>query len=120
MTLTDTEEEGGATYDRAGDARVQATAPGPLEDLPIVIADADERIALAAMWNEQPPEPRLIDPEDTGTGELPVLPFEPESSDAMESSECPARSPKSQVAKESVPSESSSPPRTVRVVRPSR
>ncbi|HEY1889979.1 MAG TPA: cell division protein ZipA C-terminal FtsZ-binding domain-containing protein [Steroidobacteraceae bacterium] len=85
MTLTDTEEEGGATYDRAADTRVRAPAPGPFEDLPIVIADADERIALAAVWNEQPPEPRLIDPEDTGTGELPVLPFDPEeSSDVME------------------------------------
>jgi cell division protein ZipA len=88
MALTDADEEGEAAHERADDARFEAAAPGPLEDLPIVMADADERIALAAAWNEQPPEPRLIDPEDSGTGELPVLPFEEEEpSDAMDSSD---------------------------------
>ena len=51
-----------------GDAREQAeaSAPGPLEELPtLIIPDADERLALRAAWDEQPPEPTLIDPEAT-------------------------------------------------------
>ena len=88
MTFTDADEEDESAHDRADEARVDAAPPGPLEDLPIVIADADERIALAAVWNEEPPEPRLIDPEDPGTGELPMLPFvADEPSDDMESSD---------------------------------
>lgn len=87
MALTDSDDEGEAAEDRRVES-VEASTPGPLEDLPIIIADADERSALAAAWNEQTPEPRLIDPEDTGTGELPVLPFEAEEPrDEMEQSD---------------------------------
>jgi ZipA, C-terminal FtsZ-binding domain len=78
MSFTDTEEEGEAAHDRSADTPVQSAAPGPLADLPIIIADADERLALAAAWNDQPPEPRLIDPDLAATGELPALPFDEE------------------------------------------
>jgi cell division protein ZipA len=38
--------------------------PGPLEDLPtLVIPESDPRLALRAVWDDQPPEPTLIDPE---------------------------------------------------------
>ena len=40
------------------------SAPGPLEDLPtLVIPDEEECKALEAAWDEQQPEPTLIDPE---------------------------------------------------------
>jgi len=56
-----------------GVEHVEASGPGPLEELPtVMIGDGDERLALAAAWDEQPPEPRLIDPEAADTGEFPV------------------------------------------------
>lgn len=49
-------------------ARDESSVPGPLEELPtLVIPDADECRALEAAWTEQPPEPRLIDPESAQT-----------------------------------------------------
>jgi len=43
-------------------------APGPLGELPtLVIPDDDARLALRAAWDDQPPEPTLIDPEAMAT-----------------------------------------------------
>src|SRR6185437_2288545 len=37
---------------------------GPLEELPtLVIPDENERLALKSAWDQQPPEPTLVDPE---------------------------------------------------------
>src|SRR6185437_7380993 len=37
---------------------------GPLEELPtLVIPDDNERLALKSAWDQQPPEPTLVDPE---------------------------------------------------------
>jgi FtsZ-interacting cell division protein ZipA len=87
MAFTTAEEASGPGGD--GDVEhVEPAAPGPLEELPtVVISDADERVALEAAWDDQPPEPRLIDPEAAGlTGELPSFEAE-ESSEALELSE---------------------------------
>lgn len=47
------------THDAAG-----RIAIGPLEELPtLVIPDEDQRLALKSAWDQQPPEPTLIDPE---------------------------------------------------------
>jgi FtsZ-interacting cell division protein ZipA len=47
-----------------GDTDAHETGPGPLEELPtLIIADDDARLALKALWDDQPPEPQLIDPE---------------------------------------------------------
>lgn len=76
MSLTDDAPE--AARDGDVHAYVEPPAPGPLDELPtVMIADADERLALEAAWNEQPPEPRLIDPEalnpeDEAPQELPL------------------------------------------------
>ena len=44
------------------------TVPGPLEELPtLVIPEDDARLALRAAWDDQPPEPTLIDPEAMAT-----------------------------------------------------
>ncbi|MGH8327281.1 MAG: cell division protein ZipA C-terminal FtsZ-binding domain-containing protein [Steroidobacteraceae bacterium] len=46
------------------DADAHEAGPGPLEELPtLIIADDDPRLALKALWDAQPPEPTLIDPE---------------------------------------------------------
>lgn len=69
MTFTNAAEARGPRGD--GDAHAEPSARGPLEELPtVMIADADERLALEAAWDNEPPEPRLIDPEVSITGEL--------------------------------------------------
>ncbi|MFZ1870989.1 MAG: cell division protein ZipA C-terminal FtsZ-binding domain-containing protein [Steroidobacteraceae bacterium] len=74
MSLTDAAEEREFDGHSGLDAHGEPTAPGPLEDLPtVVIADADDRLELESAWSELPPEPRLIDPEASATGELPEL-----------------------------------------------
>jgi FtsZ-interacting cell division protein ZipA len=61
LTLTDAADEPHA--EASMHARLDS-APGPLEDLPmLVIPDAEECRALEAAWTAQPPEPRLIDPQ---------------------------------------------------------
>jgi FtsZ-interacting cell division protein ZipA len=76
-----------------GDADAHESGPGPLEELPtLVIADDDPRLALKALWDAHPPEPRLIDPEAgamvegaaVSDAELPILAAE--APQAMESS----------------------------------
>jgi len=63
-------------------------AHGPLEELPtVMIGDGDERLALAAAWDDQPPEPRLIDPEAPDAGELPV-PFAADEPDDAADPSC--------------------------------
>src|SRR5579883_2951107 len=45
-------------------APVEPPTPGPLEELPtLVIPDPEEQLALRTAWDEQPPEPTLIDPK---------------------------------------------------------
>ncbi len=52
--------DAGADPAPAGDA----PAPGPLEELPtLVIPDEEEQVALRAAWDQEPPEPKLFDPE---------------------------------------------------------
>ncbi len=42
----------------------------PLEELPtLIIPDESERLAMQAAWDQQPPEPTLIDPEAAVTAE---------------------------------------------------
>jgi FtsZ-interacting cell division protein ZipA len=84
MTLTDAEEARGADGADSLEAHVEPRVPGPLEELPVVvIGDAEDRIELETLWDDVPPEPKLIDPEFTepeltdsqtsATGELPEL-----------------------------------------------
>ena len=57
-----------------GDGGAHQTAPGPLEELPtLVIPDDDPRLALKTLWDAQPPEPTLIDPEGGATLETPAV-----------------------------------------------
>jgi len=45
-------------------ARHESSVPGPLEELPtLIIPDEEARHALESAWSEQPPEPKLIDPQ---------------------------------------------------------
>src|SRR6185312_10279647 len=56
-----------------GDAGAHEAGPGPLEELPtLVIPEDDPRLALRALWDEQPPEPTLIDPEAGVAAETPA------------------------------------------------
>lgn len=42
----------------------ESPSPSPLEDLPtVIVPDAEEQLALKTAWEEQTPEPTLIDPE---------------------------------------------------------
>lgn len=85
LAFTDTD----AVRDHARDRGLEQagpSSPGPLEELPtVMIGDADERLALAAAWDDLPPEPRLIDPE-SDAGELPVSFAADEPGDAIEAS----------------------------------
>lgn len=48
--------------------RGQGSGIGPLEELPtLLIPDAQEQLAFKAAWDEQPPEPTLIDPQAAPT-----------------------------------------------------
>jgi cell division protein ZipA len=68
VALTNDAEARGPDGESDADAYVEPSAPGPLEQLPtVVIADGDDRIELAAAWDDEPPEPRLIDPETSST-----------------------------------------------------
>jgi ZipA, C-terminal FtsZ-binding domain len=66
MALTDTAERDGDDVDVDVDVEghVEPTVPGPLDELPtVVIGDAEDRIELETVWDDLPPEPKLIDPE---------------------------------------------------------
>jgi cell division protein ZipA len=64
IALHHSDDMHGSAADSALPTYVEPSAPGPLDALPtLVIPDEDKRIALKAAWDEQPPEPRLIDPE---------------------------------------------------------
>ena len=53
-----------------GHADDESPMRGPLDELPtLVIPDEDKRSALKAAWDEEPPEPTLIDPAASATGE---------------------------------------------------
>src|SRR6185437_12005082 len=55
------------------DADAHEAGPGPLQELPtLVIQDDDPRLALKALWDAQPPEPTLIDPEVRAVAETPA------------------------------------------------
>jgi cell division protein ZipA len=74
MALTNDVEARGPDGEGDAEAYVEPAAPGPLDELPtVVISDDDDRLELAAAWDDQPPEPRLIDPTTGTTGELPAL-----------------------------------------------
>ncbi len=67
MTFTNDAEAREPDGESDAESYVEPATPGPLEELPtVVISDADDRLELAAVWDDQPPEPRLIDPA-TGT-----------------------------------------------------
>ncbi|HEU5442470.1 MAG TPA: cell division protein ZipA C-terminal FtsZ-binding domain-containing protein [Steroidobacteraceae bacterium] len=57
---------------------------GPLEELPtLLIPDTQEQLALKAAWDEQPPEPTLIDPQVTpSAGETAEVPAQTAPTDA--------------------------------------
>jgi cell division protein ZipA len=64
MTLSNGTEAREPDFESDDDEPVEPSAPGPLEELPtVLLADADDRLELAAAWDDLPPEPRLIDPE---------------------------------------------------------
>lgn len=64
MTLSNGTEAREPDFENDDDEPVEPSAPGPLEQLPtVLLADADDRLELAAAWDDLPPEPRLIDPE---------------------------------------------------------
>ena len=64
MTLGNGTEAREPDFESDDDEPVEPSAPGPLEELPtVLLADADDRLELAAAWDDLPPEPRLIDPE---------------------------------------------------------
>jgi FtsZ-interacting cell division protein ZipA len=65
MALTNAAESG----DDVMRARIEQPRPGPLDELPtLVIPDPDECSALEAAWDEQVPEPRLVDPQADTAG----------------------------------------------------
>jgi cell division protein ZipA len=62
--LSGAAEEDGQGGDDPVRTHVEASVPGPLEELPtLVIPDEEEQGALRAAWEETLPEPKLIDPE---------------------------------------------------------
>ena len=68
-------------------ANGESPVPEPLGELPtLVIPDAEECRALEAAWIEQPPEPRLIDPEA-------AQPTEPTAAQATEPTAAQATGP---------------------------
>ncbi|MHB8816881.1 MAG: cell division protein ZipA C-terminal FtsZ-binding domain-containing protein [Steroidobacteraceae bacterium] len=76
LTLSDADDDpaGGSGIH----APVESSAPGPLEELPtLVIPDEDARHAFEAAWSEQPPEPKLIDPEAGEREEAAIAALEP-------------------------------------------
>lgn len=94
MPFTEAAQARGNGGDGDVDAHIEPSAPGPLEDLPtVVIADADERLALEAAWDEQPPEPKLIDPEADATSEQPAPLEAQEPSEATEPAAAAAAAP---------------------------
>ncbi|HEX8756245.1 MAG TPA: cell division protein ZipA C-terminal FtsZ-binding domain-containing protein [Steroidobacteraceae bacterium] len=61
------------------------TGIGPLEELPtLVIPDPQEQLAAKAAWDEQPPEPTLIDPQTTAAAQETAEAAEPPSAAATE------------------------------------
>ena len=59
-------------------ARVTRPTAGPLEELPtLVIPDEEEQLAFKTAWDEQSPEPSLIDPEATRAAEAAIDALEP-------------------------------------------
>jgi cell division protein ZipA len=92
MALANDEDVRGPDAESDAESYVEPAAPGPLEELPtVVISDGDDRLELAAAWDDQAPEPKLIDPETSATGELPQLTEPVESADPIEVSQ-PAES----------------------------
>ena len=73
MAFTDTADTGDPVGESGLHACAQAGAPGPLEQLPtLVIPNEEERLALEAAWDAEPPEPRLVDPEAMAAEETPA------------------------------------------------
>jgi FtsZ-interacting cell division protein ZipA len=69
MALTDSADSLAPADESSVHADVEPPGPSPLEELPTLVIPDDERLALKAAWGEQPPEPRLIDPEAGATVE---------------------------------------------------
>ncbi|MGA7538894.1 MAG: cell division protein ZipA C-terminal FtsZ-binding domain-containing protein [Steroidobacteraceae bacterium] len=93
MTLANAPETHAPDAAANGPAHLQR---GPLDELPtVVVSDPHDRLALAAAWDEAPPEPKLIDPQANASVEPleprePLEPHEPE--EAMRAAE-PAPAP---------------------------
>src|SRR6185437_7413836 len=68
VSLTDTH-----AHQSPGPSGLHAHEPSgirPLEELPtLIIPDESERLAMKAAWDQQPPEPTLIEPEAAVTAE---------------------------------------------------
>lgn len=59
-------------------AEDESSVPGPLDELPtLIIPDEEARHALESAWSEQPPEPKLIDPEAFAAEETAIEALEP-------------------------------------------
>ena len=67
MALTDEDTPREPEGDDGVHAHVEAHGPGPLDELPtLIIPEEDKRSALKAAWDEPlPPEPTLIDPDES-------------------------------------------------------
>jgi len=71
VSFTQSDDEGVPADDEVMHAHAEPPAHGPLEELPVlVIPDHDERLALRAALEEEQPEPRLIDPHASASGEI--------------------------------------------------
>ena len=76
VTFTDAAHQSAA--ESGARAPHESHGPGPLAELPtLLIPDEEARHALEVAWSEQPPEPKLIDPESRAAEEAAIGALEP-------------------------------------------
>ena len=76
VTFTDSAHQTGA--ESGARAQHESHVPGPLTELPtLIIPDEEARHALEVAWSEQPPEPKLIDPESRAAEDAAIEALEP-------------------------------------------
>src|SRR5215469_1012841 len=74
-TFTDVAHESAA---ESGPHAQHESVPAPLAELPtLLIPDEEARHAFEVAWSEQPPEPKLIDPEARAADEAVIGALEP-------------------------------------------
>ncbi|HET9108995.1 MAG TPA: cell division protein ZipA C-terminal FtsZ-binding domain-containing protein [Steroidobacteraceae bacterium] len=73
VALNDAADTPEADDEEAMRAHVDPSVGGPLGELPtLIIPDRQEQVQLQAAWDEAPPEPTLVDPEEIPPVEAPV------------------------------------------------